>query len=237
MTKPWDATVRAIHWALSQECPSGLSILLPCPLAPINAWTFPAFQVVRSQVVRSCLSIVKENSRIATPSQENIWSNFLEETVEENGLFLEEKGIEQSSKLAKLLKNNFWRQVWYFLKPNHFFYFILKRKCTSKKHSLDTGSNKVNHSPTTSFSPPASISPLRPPARMQDSLFPLEEPFPLRPGQEFNDLFREMSSQAPPIIKAEHKNTKAVGKNRENSQRERESFRTTQIEQEVLSRP
>lgn len=55
---------------------------------------------------------MKENSRIATPSQEKYgpisWKKQWKERVQRVlNLFLEEKGIEQSSKLAKFLKNNF----------------------------------------------------------------------------------------------------------------------------------
>lgn len=83
-----------------------------CPLASCTCLDLscPSRQVISSS------SAVKDDSKGDSPSQENIWSNFLEERMEGRGskraLFLEERGIEQGSEFAKLfLKNNFKRQV------------------------------------------------------------------------------------------------------------------------------
>ena len=79
-----------------------VTTLPPCPLASYKCLDLAC----TSRKVRSHSFVVKENVGRTPLSQENIWSNFLEERMEGNDskrvLFLDGKGIEQGSALARL---------------------------------------------------------------------------------------------------------------------------------------
>lgn len=124
----------------------------PCPLASYKCLDLSC----TSRKVRSHSFVVKEKLGRAPPSQEDIWSNFLEERMEgkdsKRVLFLEEKGIEQGSALARLFSRIILKDRC--IGPGVMFPETrsslkkkkkLKRKCRSMFHSLDTRSDKVNH--------------------------------------------------------------------------------------------
>lgn len=94
-------TLQALSGACSALAPTS-SYLPPCPLASYQCLDLSC----TSRKVRSHSFVVKENLGRAPPSQEDIWSNFLEERMEgkdcKRVLFLEGKGMEQGSALARL---------------------------------------------------------------------------------------------------------------------------------------